>query len=539
MLKVIIVDDEKMICSLISQLLDWRGLGYEIVGIAHTGIDALALIIENKPDVIISDIRMPGYDGLELIKRAKEAGVEAEFIMISGFRQFEYAQNAMKYGVKHYLLKPIDEDKLKEIVQEIREEILGRKKHEVYEENLKSEIKEIRDKMRKRFLTSILFSEDGAEKEPEIDRNTVNQEYRTSFKEGVLQAIFIKLDTNEEGEESISSIVNEIEKYITILGEVCEEYITADTHSGTITLFNYKLGQESLVHKKIEELYENVKKYIEQFKGFSVVMGVGEKTDNFYKSNICLKTAMDAVKYRIRIHNAGVIYYNQYSFNQYDIEKIITPGNRQNYVSKLEAGDIIGAEECLITAVREIRYKEANYSPVLIYDILITYVNILTDYCKRVNFYSDVYEKNLKRWNMYVDNISSEKGLLDVTTGFIRTTLVHVVSEIKEKDIKPIRIVKRYIEENFMREINLNRLAELVEMNPSYLSCIFKKETGITYSEYLIQCRVKQAARLLVETNMSISGIAQDTGYQDARYFSKQFLKQMGLKPSEYRKLYS
>lgn len=91
MLKVVIVDDEKMICSLISQLLDWEELGAKIVGMAYTGTEALEMIQEQRPDIIISDIRMPGYDGLELIKRTKEAGIESEFVMISGFKQFEYA----------------------------------------------------------------------------------------------------------------------------------------------------------------------------------------------------------------------------------------------------------------------------------------------------------------------------------------------------------------------------------------------------------------------------------------------------------------
>ena len=90
MLKVVIVDDEKMICSLISQLLDWEELGAKIVGMAYTGTEALEMIQEQRPDIIISDIRMPGYDGLELIKRTKEAGIESEFVMISGFKQFEY-----------------------------------------------------------------------------------------------------------------------------------------------------------------------------------------------------------------------------------------------------------------------------------------------------------------------------------------------------------------------------------------------------------------------------------------------------------------
>ena len=90
-----------------------------------------------------------------------------------------------------------------------------------------------------------------------------------------------------------------------------------------------------------------------------------------------------------------------------------------------------------------------------------------------------------------------------------------------------------------MQEINLGQLAQMVDMNASYLSSIFKKETGMTYSEYLVSCRIEQACKMLVETNKSINDIALKSGYQNARYFSKQFTKQIGLKPSEYRKLYS
>ena len=129
--------------------------------------------------------------------------------------------------------------------------------------------------------------------------------------------------------------------------------------------------------------------------------------------------------------------------------------------------------------------------------------------------------------------------LLEETKEFISFVIEHITKEKREKDIKPIRIIKKYIEENYMQEINLGQLAQMVDMNASYLSSIFKKETGMTYSEYLVSCRIEQACKMLVETNKSINDIALKSGYQNARYFSKQFTKQIGLKPSEYRKLYS
>ena len=274
MLKVVIADDEKMICSLISQLLDWKALDIEIVGMAYTGIDAFEMIITKEPDIVISDIRMPGYDGLELIKRIKEAGIEVEFVMISGFKQFEYAQNAMKYGVKYYLLKPIEEEKLLEIIQEIKETIQKKKAHDIYEKELKLEVKEARDKMKKRFLTSIL-SQQNFETEGTADHQIINTEYNTSFKEGIFQAVFVKLDTEKEVEDGNNSIIDKIEKKVTLLEEVCEEYITTRVHSGIIVLMNYQVDQEIVIKQKIEELYDDIKRDVDKFKEFFVFLGVG------------------------------------------------------------------------------------------------------------------------------------------------------------------------------------------------------------------------------------------------------------------------
>lgn len=304
MLKVIIADDEKMICLLISQLLDWKELDFEIAGMAYTGIDAYQMIVEHRPDLVITDIRMPGYDGIELIKKVKEAGIQTEFIMISGFKQFEYAQNAMKYGVKYYLLKPIEEDKLLEIVQEIRQDIYDRIKHRMYESNLETEVKETRDKMKKRFLTSILPRKNGRDSDVGIDREMVNDEYKTQFQDGVFQAIVVKLDTEYQPEDGNQLVIDEIEKRVADLEAICEEQISVNMHSGTIALLNYRIEQKEAVYGQLREMYAGIREYISQFQGFTVVLGIGEKRSQFFDAQICLKTAIDAVKYRIRFYDA-------------------------------------------------------------------------------------------------------------------------------------------------------------------------------------------------------------------------------------------
>lgn len=121
MLKVLIVDDEVKVCQLILHLVDWEVMNLEVVDILHDGQTALEYIIENKPDIVISDIRMPNCDGLEMIKQAKGAYPDISFIIISGYSNFEYAQNAIHYGVQDYLLKPLRKEELVNTLIKIKE----------------------------------------------------------------------------------------------------------------------------------------------------------------------------------------------------------------------------------------------------------------------------------------------------------------------------------------------------------------------------------------------------------------------------------
>ena len=121
MLKVIIADDERLICRLVQALADWESLGMEVAALAENGLEALELIKSREPDILITDIRMPGCDGLELIRSAKELMPDLEVVIISGYAHFEYAQKAMKYGAGYYLLKPIKQTELMETLEKIRE----------------------------------------------------------------------------------------------------------------------------------------------------------------------------------------------------------------------------------------------------------------------------------------------------------------------------------------------------------------------------------------------------------------------------------
>ena len=124
MYKLMIVDDEKVMCELLPVIIDWNELDVEVVGVCKNGLEAYEKALELQPDIVLTDIKMPGLSGLELIKKLHEGGCTARFILLSAYGEFEYAREAMKYNVKHYLLKPCNEEQIMQAVKEICSELV-------------------------------------------------------------------------------------------------------------------------------------------------------------------------------------------------------------------------------------------------------------------------------------------------------------------------------------------------------------------------------------------------------------------------------
>ena len=156
MLKVLIADDERKVCQLIERLVDWPNLDMKVVATAENGIEALERIKEYRPDIVITDIRMPGYDGLDLIRLGKEINPRTEFIIISGYRHFEYAQSAIRYGVNAYILKPIKKEELTGALKKLGGKFLEESRQLSYEEQIRRTLKTDEGTLRQTFLSGLV-----------------------------------------------------------------------------------------------------------------------------------------------------------------------------------------------------------------------------------------------------------------------------------------------------------------------------------------------------------------------------------------------
>ena len=222
MLKVLIADDEKKVCQLIANIVDWEKLGYEIVGTANDGITAYNFIKDNEIDVLLVDIRMPECDGLELIKKLKELDRNIHIVIISGYGQFEYVQAALHYGVEEYLLKPI---RKKDMVA-ILEKISDKHKTELQEarkwEDMKQELNRNKERIKNSFLVELL-------KHPEkfggfYSTERINRGYHCSFDDTCYQAMRIRIIfENQENISTVKKIV--LNKAVKILNQKLSEYV--------------------------------------------------------------------------------------------------------------------------------------------------------------------------------------------------------------------------------------------------------------------------------------------------------------------------
>lgn len=206
MIRVLVADDEEKVCQLICKLIYWEELETKLVGTASNGIGSLQMIEAEHPDLVLTDIRMPGYDGMELLKRARIQNPDMGFIIISGYSHFEYAQTAIRYGVSDYILKPVNEEALNATLQKVRQRYM---EHQALtEKNLEQKKQQVLDQARVR--ETLWMDLEYAR----IPRNmeALNEKYWYHFQEGKFRTFLIQADVknNENLSENYADNVMEL-----------------------------------------------------------------------------------------------------------------------------------------------------------------------------------------------------------------------------------------------------------------------------------------------------------------------------------------
>lgn len=536
MIRVIIADDEINVCRLIRGLIDWESLDMEIVGTAHNGVEALEMIQSLNPDLMITDIRMPGYDGLEMIRRAKDIKRDLDFIIISGYRHFEYAQNAIKYGVSDYLLKPINKEDFMVSLNKMHDRYLRRTERMSREEQLKKQLQSDADKLRAGLFTELLNR--GADTSG-LTLETVNETYRYHFQPGLFQVCAVKIDCGFD---------DQYQKAIPILGDkaarIFDSLLRGDCFdmglflqdSTACCLLNYDGERKKQLRRHLKAVLDELMMQKAAFEQFEFTLGAGAACGDVGGLKNAFQTARCAIGERLVQGTGRLIEGIAADDSPQRVEALLAELNKplSAALEVLDRSAVLGALENLRERPEWKRLSGLELLS-LSERICEMYLRRLRDHQIAVCGGDELYENFCAR----ADRCRSAEELFRFLSETIGVSMDRIIESRKQADAKPIRLAKQYIRQHYMEPVSLEEVSGVAGFSPSYFSTLFKKESGSSFVDYLCEIRMNRAKELLRETNLNISAVCEQVGYSDLKYFTKNFKRCTGIKPNEYRKLYS
>lgn len=535
MLKVLIADDERKVCQLIENLIDWPALGMQVVAIAENGIEALEKIKEFQPDIAIIDIRMPGYDGLELVRLAKNHISKCEFVIISGYRHFEYAQTAIHHGVGAYLLKPIRKDELTETLIKLGERCREHTEKLSYEEKMKRTMKNDKENLRQTFLNYIIYRNERDKRKSSLE--TINQEYHYTLLPGLFCIGIIKFDGNLLNQINDLHILTDkvrtsLERLLT---ECTYDYEMTEKDSTLYVFLNYSEGQKHQVRKQMKLVLDEVRIQTDVLDDCTVTMSLGKACREIGDLDLSLRHARVLIEERL-IAGTGKLLEGEIPERKSFSESDLFAEFNNNMSQALESLDVFLVRETLMQLKRNMIAAKG----VTGHEIL----QMTKEVCNLYLFFMKNYrlwieDDFLENYNKRADNCASAEELFNYLIRVITTSYDEAAKQKRQDQNRPIRVVKQYIGEHYAESLTLEQVSAVAGLSPAYLSTVFKKDTGMTFLEYLSKVRMDMAKHLLKNTSYTVADICEKVGYSDVRYFTKSFKKYSGLKPNEYRKLYS
>ncbi|MDR1561340.1 MAG: response regulator [Holosporaceae bacterium] len=529
MLSVIIVDDERGIIELIKNLTDYSAIDIQIVGEAQNGLDAFDLILEKRPNFVITDIRMPGMSGIELIEKTHNVLPEILFAIISGYRDFEYAQSALKFGVIDYLLKPIKKNELNELFSSINERVTHKENNNREIEHIKTRLDSSNRMIRRRFMQDLLKRDFHHEHELAGLFHVEGENFCV---------VLVKLDYAGANEMSLTSITETIcERFFNKLKNDCFDIEMLCRDSIGYFVMNYSGSLHESLPRKREYLNELLKASPNQYELYHITIAIGKNVSNPSEIYASFKTAVTALQQRIDFGLGKAYSYESLPKERIEDRGVPPQSDMVRILSCVESMDVSQTTGL----IRKIIFEYAAAHPSGLFALYRLCYLIIKKIYEHISQLITEYEPNINLLEIRDRLLGCFTiSMLEMCiTDLVKDVINEMSSVIETQESSSIRQTKKYIRLHYSESITLESIAKEVFLNPNYLSTLFKKETGSNLIEYLTEVRVDESKKMLRETSGSISEIACSVGFSDAKYFSKVFTKFVGIKPIDYRNFYA
>ena len=535
-IKVFLVEDEMVIRRGIKNSIDWEKEGYIFCGEASDGELAYPMIIKEKPDILITDIRMPFMDGLELCKLVKKELPNIKILILSGYDEFDYAKEAIRLGVTEYLLKPISSGKLLEALNGVSESIRREKEDKDLVRKYMEEMRENTEHEKQKFFEQMIAGNLSM-----ADALETGKKYEMNLSAGMYNLLLFRFTLGEENRKS-GELLGEAEYAIEKLTERLE-YVFEFQRGVEGWAFLLMADNEEQMSERVKELSKDLEEIMKNYSTIAYFGGIGQPVARLRELEESFREAERALAARFTMELNRIISVEDIRMAQNvdtldDIE-ITSFGEIEKTRTMLEKFLNNGAEdeidEFVDVYINEL--PEENLKSVLMrqYIIMDAYI-VMMSFCEKI----EGIEGEMQAQSEELKNSMKTIQTLEEIKNYIRMLLKKIIgvrdtiSGRRYSDI--IEIAKVQIRKTYMSvEISLNTIAAEVGMSPSYFSSIFSKEMGKTFVEYLTEIRMDRAKELLMCSSMKTSEIGYEVGYKDPHYFSYIFKKTQNCTPKEFR----
>ena len=544
MLKTFLVEDEVVIREMIKKMIPWEQYGFELAGEAADGEMALPLILKSKPDLLITDIKMPFMDGLTLCRLVKKELPDIRIVILSGYDDFNYAKQAISIGVEDYLLKPITKNAFIERLEEIHNRYEHEKTQREYYEKFRLEMQEYeKNASRDFFETLVRADSDLAELYRRADKLNLDI---------VAEAYNILIFTPDTSEGNYNSY----EECSDWEAEVQDKINTYFLNHPVAILFRHQVfsyailvkGQKDTIEKNTEECVKAIQDIMNQTeRRTDWFIAVGKSADRLSMLGHSYRTAVRANSFRY-LYDGHILDYqsleaqkeNPSDSRREDSVQLrnvninaLNPAILQKFLSSGLAEEVDDFIRDYFNAIGQEPMGSLVFRNYVVLNVRFSVLSFL----KKLG--CDDSEIS----GQEMENIMDETGkTIEAAVAYCGKILKKAI-ELRDENAgdqnrSVLKLAVDFIDHNYMdEEISLNKAAHVANVSANHFSALFSQNMGQTFTEYLTDLRMSKAKELLRCTAMRSSEIAGEVGYKDAHYFSYLFKKTQGMTPSEYRKM--
>lgn len=534
MYKLVIVDDEPTVRFGLRTYFDWNAYGIEVVGDADDGDVALEVIERLKPDLVLTDVRMPNMDGIQMSNRLSERFPHIKIVFVSGHDDVEYLKSALQVKAVDYMFKPVNLGELSVVIERLVLTLQTEKQERKLIEDMQVKLIQSMPLLREKFLMSLI--REGVTFPTRIQDRTLFLGLELPL-EATYWVIAIRMDNASEVAQTRSERDQQLLSYsvLNIVQELIEKEIGGYVFENQIGEFVGILrmveqeDQESLLFTLAEEVRDSLYNYLK----ISVTIGVGERISRLASLPQSYSQAREAADQRWFLGKNQIISMDNLEQREESMYRF-EPAQNERLISSLkaaEAGKVQEELHVIYNALSRNRAEGMPYGRNLSLQLLLLASRILLEL--------NVHRQGLEeKENELLAEVFQQETLDDLRR-LVESHLIEVCERIGEKRSgkakNVIERIRSLIDKRFAENLQVGDIAKEVFLSTTYLCLLFKQETGETINEYMTKVRVDKAKELLKDPSNKFYEVCYAVGYSDPSYFSKIFKKYTGHTPSSFR----